>query len=603
MKKSDLIQKLKQLEGITLDEKAYLINLVNTKKKYGLVWEDKPEDVEEQLRDNLPVIKEMKGRAIVNGEDYPNHLLIEGDNLHALISLTFTHEGKIDVIYIDPPYNRGETDFIYNDKYVDKEDTYRHSKWLSFMSKRLEIAKQLLSTEGILFISIDKNEVAQLKLLMDEIFSERNYIEIFSWVKTETPSNLSNKSKEKIEYILCYQKQQNSIRFKGLMKTSSSDNPMMKHQNLIKDLRFKPGQLNIKINEPLIKAGKYGTSKYDIELLNDLQISNGTNKNETALRGKFIWTQNNLEDELIKGSILTIKTKTMILSYEKTEYDPEVPPNLIDRSCGVGTNENAESELIALDLNEFDYPKPTSLINYLLKFNGKRDGVILDFFAGSGTTLDAIIKLNAEDEGTRIGILCNNNQNGIAENICFERNKRRIKGYVNKAKELQPNYPFNNLRYFQCFSLNRAPSLKNRKELAILATELLCVREDIYKEINSIGDYSLNISDTRCFQRGKLFLLVIYNEEVIEHIVDVIKQFVIKSYELKPHFKIYVFSNGPYPYTEEFEEVLEYVTLCALPDAIYKAFQNVLPKRRREAIPELEESTAEDVEISMNIDQ
>ena len=596
MKKTDLIHKLKQLQGISDEERAYLINLVNTKKKYGLVWEDKPEDVEEQLRENLPVLKEVKERAIINGEEYPNHILIEGDNLHALTALVFTHEGKIDVIYIDPPYNRGENDFIYNDDYIDKEDTFRHSKWLSFMSKRINIAKNLLSSDGIIFISIDKNEVAQLKLLMDEIFGEKNYIEIFSWVKTETPSNLSSKSKEKVEYILCYQKQQNNLRFRGLMKTSSSDNPMMKHQNSIKDLVFKPGELKIKIKEPKIMAGVYGTAKYKIELLNDLEIREGSNSNEVTLRGKFIWTQQNLTDELSKGTILTIKTKTMILSYEKKEYDPEVPPNLIDSSFGVGTNENAEAELIALDLNDFEYPKPTSLIDYLLKFNGKKDGVILDFFAGSGTTLDALMQLNNSDGGKRIGVICTNNQNGIAENICFERNKRKINGYTSRLRVNTEPLSANNLRYFKAEFVSREPSLKNKKVITRLATELLCIKEDIYSEQKQIGDYQLNARYVRCFQQGHVYLLVIYDEEVIEQMVELIQHVVAADAERKTQFKIYVFSNGQYPYTEEFEEVLPYITLCALPDAIYKAYQNVLPKRQRPQVPELEEPTAEEVE-------
>jgi adenine-specific DNA-methyltransferase len=190
MNKTGLIQKIKQLEGITADERSYLINLVNTKKKYGLVWEDKPEYLEEQLRESLPVLKEVKEKRILakdltqtqhekkapelfeannhanhtnpknhsSDNDAPNHILIEGDNLHALTALTFTHEGKIDVIYIDPPYNTGNKDFKYNDHFVDKEDSYRHSKWLSFMEKRLRIAKRLLSEKGVIFISIDDNE-------------------------------------------------------------------------------------------------------------------------------------------------------------------------------------------------------------------------------------------------------------------------------------------------------------------------------------------------------------------------------------------------------------------------------------------------------------
>jgi adenine-specific DNA-methyltransferase len=189
MNKQDLISKIKQLDGVTQDERAYLINLVNTKKKYGLVWEDKPEDVEEQLRDNLPVLKEVKDKAIINGEDNPNHILIEGDNLHALTALTFTHEGKVDVIYIDPPYNTGNKDFKYNDTFVDKEDSYRHSKWLSFMDKRLRIAKRLLSETGVIFMSIDDNENAQLKLLCDEIFYEKNLISDVIWQSRKSVSN------------------------------------------------------------------------------------------------------------------------------------------------------------------------------------------------------------------------------------------------------------------------------------------------------------------------------------------------------------------------------------------------------------------------------
>jgi adenine-specific DNA-methyltransferase len=216
MNKTDLIQKVKALEGLTQDERAYLINLVNTKKKYGLVWEDKPEDVEEQLRENLPVLKEVVEKRILgtplpkpieeinlftqnnetdnpenlDAENYPNHILIEGDNLHALTALTFTHEGKIDVIYIDPPYNTGNKDFKYNDSFVDKEDSYRHSKWISFMHKRLQIAKRLLNDKGVIFISIDDYEQATLKLLCDEIFNELNFVGNVIWQRAYAPINL-----------------------------------------------------------------------------------------------------------------------------------------------------------------------------------------------------------------------------------------------------------------------------------------------------------------------------------------------------------------------------------------------------------------------------
>ena len=138
--KQELIGKIHGIEGLSNDEKSALIELLRTHKKYGLVWEDKPENVEERLREELPVLTEVKERAIISKDpEAPNHILIEGDNLEALTALTYTHAGKIDVIYIDPPYNTGNKDFIYNDSYVDKEDAFRHSKWLSFVSKRLAI--------------------------------------------------------------------------------------------------------------------------------------------------------------------------------------------------------------------------------------------------------------------------------------------------------------------------------------------------------------------------------------------------------------------------------------------------------------------------------
>lgn len=226
MDKPNLLSKIKQVDTLSNDEKAYLVNLVNTKKKYGLVWEDKPEDVEEQLRTKLPVLKEVVERRILakdlpqpekqaptkqatlfdnnnpdnnenkenndNPSSPPNHILIEGDNLHALTALTFTHEGAIDVIYIDPPYNTGNKDFKYNDSFVDREDSYRHSKWLSFMHKRLQIAKRLLSDKGVIFISIDDNEHAQLKMLCDEVFSSQDFVSNIAVI-----NNLKGRSDDK----------------------------------------------------------------------------------------------------------------------------------------------------------------------------------------------------------------------------------------------------------------------------------------------------------------------------------------------------------------------------------------------------------------------
>ena len=204
MNKNELVNKIRGIDGLTNDEKSALIELLRKQKKYGLVWEDKPEEVEERLREELPVLIEDNGKAVISEDaGAPNHILIEGDNLEALTALAYTHEGKIDVIYIDPPYNTGNKDFVYNDSFVDKEDSYRHSKWLSFMSKRLRIAKRLLSDKGVIFISIDDNEQAQLKLLCDEIFGGENFIATFPRI-TKASGKTTDKIAQNHDYVLLY---------------------------------------------------------------------------------------------------------------------------------------------------------------------------------------------------------------------------------------------------------------------------------------------------------------------------------------------------------------------------------------------------------------
>ena len=207
MDKNELVNKIRGIEGLTNDEKSALIEMLRKQKKYGLVWEDKPEDVEERLREELPMLIEDTDKAIISTDtDAPNHILIEGDNLEALTALAYTHEGNIDVIYIDPPYNTGNKDFVYNDKFVDSEDSYRHSKWLSFMNKRLRIAKQLLSDKGVIFISIDDNEHAQLKLLCDEVFGLNNLCGNIIWRKKSGGGQTDAFFVTEHEYILVYRK-------------------------------------------------------------------------------------------------------------------------------------------------------------------------------------------------------------------------------------------------------------------------------------------------------------------------------------------------------------------------------------------------------------
>ena len=600
MNKQDLISTIKKLDGITQDERSYLINLVNTKKKYGLVWEDKPEDVEEQLRDNLPVLKEVKEKAIINGEDNPNHILIEGDNLHALTALTFTHEGKIDVIYIDPPYNTGNNDFKYNDTFVDFEDSFRHSKWLSFINKRLRIAHKLLSENGILFFSIDDYEVAQSKLLLDEIFNnstnpkETNSLGVLVWnLGTGTQAGHFVRSHE---YVIAYCKN------KKLLENFKGGEGFIEHSALKKISRKNPAS-TFKFNK-----GTRFDAPENFELFDEW----GGAEKMKLISGRMLCKNGKLEFdvELEAGYAMksqmtsffegkdTIDSKGQkvvgfyfnssgILKYKK-ERSIINPKSLLSE---FGSTKTGSEQLInILGSNQFDYPKSLELIKFLIGLYGKESS-ILDFFAGSGTTLHATMALNAEDGGKRQCILVTNNENNICEEVTYERNKRVIQGHNNSKGDTVEGLKYNNLRYFKSEYVSRTKSLRNKKELTRLATELLCIKEDCYTQLTSLS--GTKQSQISIFDDIKTQMVIVYDDLFIEDSIEIIKQLKSEKKNNK-RIKVYVFSNGQYPYTEDFEEVAHFIELCALPDAIYKAYQNVLPKTKRDIVPTLEEDATTD---------
>jgi adenine-specific DNA-methyltransferase len=240
----------------------------------------------------------------------------------------------------------------------------------------------------------------------------------------------------------------------------------------------------------------------------------------------------------------------------------------------------------------FPYPKVTSASQYLIKNIHPNPKIILDFFAGSGTTMHATMALNAEDGGNRLCILVTNNENNICEEVTYERNKLVIQGYTNSKGVVVEGLKNNNLRYFKSEYLSREQSLKNKRELTHLATELLCIKEDCYSEqtANFISETKQNW--IKIFANQKTQFVAIYDDLRIEEAIPFIQQLnEQKTNDNK--IKVYVFSNGQYPYTEDFEEVLPFITLCALPDAIYKAYQNVLPSKKRKTVLEVEENTDE----------
>ncbi len=573
--KSELIAKLQQLEGLTDEEKSNLIGLLRQHKKYGLVWEDKQEDVEERLREQLPVLTEVKERRIISdAPDAPNHILIEGDNLEALTALSYTHEGKIDVIYIDPPYNTGNKDFVYNDAYVDTEDAYRHSKWLSFMNKRLRIAKRLLSDNGVIFISIDDNEQAQLKLLCDEILNSSNLIGIITRATGTTTGQDTGSLGKACDYILAYSKMAN-YQIGGIPLTDKDLSRYDMHDEKgafsILQLRRTGGEDRREDRPtmffPIIapdgtEVYPYGPSGYES------RWRVGPDKVKKMREDNMLYFK---QDN-------TGKWKVYYKFY--AEGKTKRPSNLWTDIDG---NKKAQIELKSVvgDV-KFETPKPIQLISRILELTTNINSIILDFFAGSGTTLLATMQLNAEDGGHRQCILVTNNENSICEKVTYERNRRVIQGYTTPKGQEMEGFHDNNLRYYRTDFIPRERTQRNMRALVNAATDLLCVKEDLYEEKSMLGTLKLKPQLARYFSDGQKHMLVVYREEVVYELVEAIKTLEFGRSKLK----IYIFSPDRYAFDDDFYEVQDKVQLVALPAAIYDAYQRVLPKQKERLLDE-----------------
>lgn len=361
-----------------------------SKSEYGLKFENKIEDCVERMKNNHIFLTENTKLSLAQDPKLPHNLLIEGENYSALKILSYTHAGKVDVIYIDPPYNTGNEDFVYNDKFVDQEDTFRHSKWLSFMSKRLELACDLLSERGVIFISIDDNEFAQLKMLCDQIFGDKNYVCNFTWQTKQAARGVPPRNMliMNTEYVLCYCKSNDYFRFSGDIRTEEGFN------NSDNDPR------GLWRSESMKATGKQN-NYFDIV------------DPETGMKYNSNWA-------FSYKSIMEMISERKIIFPKKSDGTPRQKKFIdsytndtkaITTALGWYSTENATKDLMNLFDGEkmFDNPKPMGLIKYLLQQGSHKNSVILDFFAGSGTTGQAVAELNKDDGGTRQFILITNN--------------------------------------------------------------------------------------------------------------------------------------------------------------------------------------------------
>lgn len=469
------------------------IKKLKARKKYGLVWEDKPEDVVLECQENVPILKEVKARKLVSDNSLPTNLLIEGDNYHSLSVLNYTHKGKIDLIYADPPYNTGNKSWKYNNDYIEKEDSFRHSKWISYINSRVRLAKNLLSDSGILIFAIDDYEVHTLRLLLDAVMGEENHLGTVTVVHNPRGRNDDKFFATQHEYMLVYAKDRNISEIgnfelsddeKGqyrknddisayaeasFMRTGNNSN-RDERPKLFYPIFYNPKNQKLTLKEskgcelllPINEAGEEKTWRWGQETFEKLC---DTDLFVKIVKGKYrIYKKRRLTEDTGKKP----KTIWQHPRYDASTYGIMVLQEIFGRG------------------NHFNYPKSVLLMEDILKIASKPNSIILDFFAGSGTTGHATLELNKQDGGDRRFILCTNNENNICEEITYERMKRVMQGYKNK-KGSKVEGLGGNLSYFKTdlVSIDKLRRISDDAKIKVTyrAGEMIAMREDTLEEV------------------------------------------------------------------------------------------------------------------------
>ena len=553
---------VKKLDDMSKDELIAEIKQLRSRKKYGLIWEDKHENVIEACDKKLPVLTEVADRAMISHDNDSTNLLIEGDNYHALSVLNYTHKGKIDVIYIDPPYNTGAKDWKYNNDYIDKDDAYRHTKWLSFMSHRLRLAKTLLSEKGIICCAIDDYEGHRLGLLLEDIF--HNYKHNLIVIKHHGQGSGGNGVSRVHEYVYIFTKEDHDFHIERMPKNNESWSLMRTGQG---ENNFRYGRPNqffailvnkknkvIDVEDSIPKDAKYPMSENKKGLRRiyptskdgkeRVWIYNPTTMREKIQKNLVIYTKNNsmklLKKELIKSPVLSI--------WDDPKYN----------AGHWGT------KLLKEILPQTDFPYPKSLYTMMdcIKItSSKKDAIILDFFAGSGTTGHAVLELNKEDGGNRQFILCTNNENNIAEEVTYQRIKNVIEGYANVQ-----GIPAN-LRYFKTSFVEKAKSSDDtRYKLVRKSTDMICVREGTYNKKYDNRDYKI-------YHNNKHTTGILFN-------LNSLGEFKNKLTKINMPAHIYVFSLSNDTFDTDFSDLTIKYELIPIPESILAVYRRLFRKNK-----------------------
>jgi len=553
----------------TKKDLAKEIEKLRKRKKYGVVWEDKPEEVALLCKEKLPILFEDDKKEILTDQKRPTHILIEGDNYHALSVLNYTHKQKIDVIYIDPPYNTGNKTWKYNNDYVEKDDQWRHSKWISFMYKRLVLAKKLLTRKGFLICAIDANELFSLGLLLDEIFGEDNRVGLVTVIHNPKGRNLAKFFSENSEFMLIYARNSSLASF--------NDVAIDEDKKATFNLDDEQGKYRL---EPFMRVRTSWSRKNKPKCFYPLYVSKDLKEITLEKKPDYFevfprtrdgreWGWKRIPKSFAKlnknGYFVAIRKDNQIDIFHKYR-EKQVFKN-------VWINKKYHSEFKGTNLlkkilgkNIFEYPKSLYLISDILKITSKKNSIILDFFAGSGTTGHAVLELNKEDKGNRRFILCTNNENNICTDVCYPRVGKVIRRLLKEENtKLDRRIP-GNLKYFKTDFIDAEPIDSNKKKLVDKSTEMLCLKENCFKPIIADGYYRIFSNN-----RNK-YLGIVYDDEGIDPLKQQITM--LKLGNVKK-MSVYVFSLDQSAREEEFEDVIDRVELKPIPEVILNVYRRI----------------------------
>ena len=566
--------------------------------KYGIYWDKsiEQEDVVIQCRNHIPVLKRDEALCIMNNPEADTHILIEGDNFHALTTMNMMcgNDGFVDVIYIDPPYNTGNKvgveGFIYNDIFINKDDGYTHSKWLSFMENRLQLAKKLLKENGVIFISIDDNEMFGLKLLCDSTFGEHNFQANITYVRKTSGKQDSTNFAKSTEYILVYSKSRSWIcnRLPAEEKVTKRYNKTDSSGRVYRevDLR-KTGTNDRREDRPnLFYPFYYNSSTEELLAQRDLlrPIPEGfieiLPKKADGTDGTWRWELKSAEkkiDFLIAHVMPKYRNENKFTIYEKDYIDKKEETRTVkehtfwDRKEFNSDNALTDFTKLGFSNKDFPFPKSVRLIEHILKLSTHKDSTVLDFFAGSGTTAQALLELNAKDGGHRKCIICTNNEGNICKGVTYPRVKTVISGKRADGSEYSEGIPAN-LMYYRTDFIEDSKDTDQAKYCLVEKTdELLCIIEETYiakERTDQFAHYESLAGDKHTFIYSDY-----YNKDHFDNFKNLIKSCVGEKI-------VYMFSTDNTVENRLFEE-LEGITVKPIPSKIYEIYKEIAEDIKR----------------------